>query len=83
MINIRQVYKLCSKHLSNGLMPKTHAEHGFAPFICSNDVEKQSGFFRNAGARTQNDLVKLFKLWQLKLVIAHNGHVGTKLLHKV
>lgn len=65
-----QVGKVTSVHFANGLFTQANAENRFLSGIRTDDIQQESGFFRNAGSGREKNLVECFQFFQLELVVA-------------
>ena len=67
--NAVHVGERSAKSLANGLMPQTHTQHAFAWAEPSDNVEQQSGFFRNSRSGRQHNFIVLLQIFQRNFVV--------------
>ena len=71
-----QVAELCSVDFTDGLFAQADTQNRFLARICTDDIEQQTGFFRNAGTRREQNLVECFEFLHTELVVTQDSDFG-------
>ena len=81
--HVGKVLKPCAERFGNGLMAEADAEDGLPGGIHLDDVGQKTRLGGDARSGTEQDLVEGGKVGELKLVVAHDRHLRSELLHEM
>ena len=83
MVHLFQVDKPSAHGFADGLFAQADTQDGLLAGIVADNVQQQSGFFRNARPRRQQDLVIGFEIGQPEAVIAQYADGCPQFLYQV
>src|SRR5574344_366131 len=83
MIHFRKIGQLTTKHFANSLMTQTHTKYRFATSIMTNNCQQQTCLRGNTRSGTEDNLIVLFQLFQLKLVVTYYADCCSQLLQQM